>query len=462
MPGMRSVGMAVVALAASLLTLPPGGPIRIEAKDATRPAAKAPPDKAFQKAKKEYQVKARNKKPAERIAALKLLEDFPTGDAADLVYVTLLDDKSQEVRQAAVNFLAALRDNSDVTEKVVARMTSTSRKDGMDIRAAGALEAFGSTEDEALQELIVKYLDDFLGTPQGNQALLHALIDEQAAKGEAEAVLRMLMLFARARFFDQNFGYRRCLVQGLMEVRHQDGLTNLIDLLPHLKGLVQFDVVSHLIAATGQNFGDDAVKWKAWWAANRGLKQTPDKSPPPPIGNYGNFGDYYGIPICAKRVVFVLDTSLSMRGARIDAAKTELIRAIKELHKEVFFDVIAFDNTPRVWRPELVPADDRMKQMAVSAVLEQPLKFKTASYDALEAAFGLNPEAIYFLSDGAPFGGKIDDPSEIIAAVSAANRLRRISIHSIGIDTGDPKTSVFGKFMKGLAEANWGVFKQVN
>ncbi|MGE5195014.1 MAG: VWA domain-containing protein [Deltaproteobacteria bacterium] len=462
MPRVRSIGAVLLALAAPLLAVPLAAPTRSEAKDASRPAAKAPPDKAFQKVKREYQVKARNKKPAERIAALKLLEDFPTGDAADLVYVTLLDDKTDEVRRAAIDFLAALRDKSDVTDKVLARMTTTSHKDGMDIRAVGALEAFSVTEDEALQEQIVKYLDGVLGTPQGNQALLHGMIDERAAKGEAEEVLRMLMLFTRAQFFDQNFGYRRCLVQGLMQVRHQDGLTHLIDLLPRLKGLVQFDVVSHLVTSTGQNFGDDAAKWRAWWAENRGLKKAPDKSPPPPVGNYGNFGEYYGIPICAKRVVFVLDTSLSMRGARIEAAKTQLIRAINELHKEVFFDVIAFDNTPRVWRPELVPADDVMKRMAVSAVLEQPLKFKTASYDALEAAFGLDPEAIYFLSDGAPFGGKIDDPNEIIATVSAVNRVRRISIHSIGIDTGNPRTSVFGKFMKGLAEANWGVFKAVN
>jgi hypothetical protein len=45
------------------------------------------------------------------------------------------------------------------------------------------------------------------------------MIDERAARGEPEEVLRMLMLFARAQFFDQNFGYRRCLVQGLMQVK---------------------------------------------------------------------------------------------------------------------------------------------------------------------------------------------------------------------------------------------------
>jgi uncharacterized protein YegL len=234
----------------------------------------------------------------------------------------------------------------------------------------------------------------------------------------------------------------------------------LINLLPRFKGLVQFDVVSHLAAATGQNFGDDAAKWKAWWAENQNRKEPLEKPKNPPVGNYGDFGEYYGIPICAKRVVFVLDTSLSMRGAKIDAAKTELIRAIKELPKEVFFDVIAFDNTVRVWRPELVLATEQTKQMAVNVVLEQPLKFKTASYDALEAAFGLNPEAIYFLSDGAPFGGKIDDPKTIISTISEVNRVRRVSIHAIGVATN--LSAILEQFMKGLAEANWGIYKPVN
>jgi uncharacterized protein YegL len=288
------------------------------------------------------------------------------------------------------------------------------------------------------------------------------MIDQQAPRGNPEEVLRMLTLFTRAQFFDQNFGFRRCLVQGLTQVKDREAITHLIDLLPKFKGLVQFDVVSHLIASTGQDFADDAAKWKAWWAANRGLKQLPEKPTNPPSGNYGNFGEYYGIPICAKRVVFVLDTSLSMRGAKIAAAKTELIRVIKELPKEVFFDVIAFDGTVRVWRPELMAATEAFKHLAINAVLEQPLGAKTCSYDALEAAFELEPEAIYFLSDGAPFGGKIEDPREIISTIARENRVRRVSVHSIGIATTDDKADVFGKFMKGLAEVNWGIYKPVN
>jgi hypothetical protein len=433
-----------------------------QAKDGSRAtAAKTGSDKAFKAAKKEYQQRIHNKKPSDRIAALKLLADFPTGDAADLVYVSLLDDRAVEVRDAAVEFLAALRDRSDVTEKLLQRMATATRKDGMDIRAIGALRALGGTEDEALQFRLIGYLNEFLGTPQADQQLLHGMIDEQAPQGEADA-MRMLMLFTRTDFFDRHFGLRRCVVQGLTQVKDRDAITHLINLLPRFKGLIQFDVVSHLIVSTGENFGDDAGKWKTWWTEKQSQTRPVDKSKIPPIGSYVKFGEYYGIPICAKRVVFVLDTSGSMRGGKLEAAQTELIRVIRELPKEVHFSIVAFDNSVRVWQRELVQATEQMKHIAVNVVLEQQARADTASYDALEAAFDLDPEAIYFLSDGAPRGGKIDDPVQIVSTISGFNRVRRISIHSIGIDTNTPAAAGFARFMQTLAEANWGVYKAVN
>ncbi|HLJ11174.1 MAG TPA: VWA domain-containing protein, partial [Planctomycetaceae bacterium] len=398
----------------------------------------------------------------ERVNALKLLENFPTADAADLVYVTLLDDRADEVRHAAVGFLTSLRDRNDVTDKVLQRLTSSTRKDKMDIRAVGALKALAGSEEDDLQNRILRYLDEILGSPQADQFLLHAMIDEQAEKGDAEDSLRMLMLFTRSQYFEKNFGFRRCVVQGLMQVKDLDAITHLINLLPRFKGLVQFDVVNHLIATTGQNFGDDAGKWTVWWAQNRGQLQQLDKSKMPPVGNYGKFGEYYGIPICAKRIVFVLDTSGSMRGAKLDAAKAELIRAVKELPKEVHFSLVIFNGVVRVWQRELVAATESMKQIAVNVVLEQEARSNTASYDALEAAFDLNPEAIYFLSDGAPRGGKIESPPEIVSTISGVNRVRRVSIHSIGIDTSVPGAAIFARFMKSLADVNWGVYHPVN
>ena len=436
---------------------------RVDAKEPAKPAGKVPVDKAFQKVKREFQQKVHHKKPAERIAALKLLEDYPTGDAADLVYVSLLDDHDEVVREAAIDFLKGWRDREDVAARLLARMTAATRKDPMDIRVLGGLRALAGSENENLQREILQYLDEFLGSPHADQFLLHAMIDEESPRGDAEDVLRMLVLFTRAQLFDRHFGYRRCVLQGIMQVKSRTAITHLINLLPRLKGLVQYDVVAHLVAATGQNFADDAAKWKAWWAENQNATQRPDRSKFPPIGEYGKFGEYYGIPICAKRVVFVLDTSGSMRGGKIEAAKVELIRAVKELPREVAFSIIFFNSTLRIWQRELVPASESMKQIAVTLTLEQEARNNTASYDALEAAFDLEPEAIYFLSDGAPQGGKIDNPAEIIATVAAVNRVRRISIHSIGIDTrADTSVNPFARFMKALAEANWGEYRAVD
>ncbi len=433
------------------------------AKDPAKPAAAKPAnDKVFQKVKKDYQQRIRNKRPTERIAALKLLSDFPSGESADLVYVTLLDDKEEEVRDAAVAFLKAWRDREDVAARLLKRMTAETRKEPMDIRALGGLRALAGTEENELQFEVLKYLDEFLGTPQANQYLLHEMIDTQAPKGDAEDVLRMLMLCTRAQFFDRHFGYRRCLVQGIVQVKSRNAITHLINLLAKLDGLIQYDVVSHLIASTGENFGGDAAKWKAWWVQNQGLTKVADKKISPMEG-YGQFGQYYGIPICAKRVVFVLDTSGSMRGGKLEAAKVELIRAVRELNKEVFFNIVIFNSSVKVWQSELVPASESMKHIAETVVIDQVARSNTASYDALEAAFGLDPEAIYFLSDGAPQGGKIDDPGEIIATISGINRVRRVSIHSIGIDTkADTSVNPFARFMKTLAQANWGQYHAVD
>src|SRR6185369_13936281 len=117
--------------------------IRVHAADPVRPAAKSNSDKASDKAfkavKKDFQQKAHSRKPADRAGALKLLADFPTGESAELVYVTLLDDSAAEVRKAAIEYLAAQRDNREVTDKLVQRMTTATRKGGLDVRALGSL-----------------------------------------------------------------------------------------------------------------------------------------------------------------------------------------------------------------------------------------------------------------------------------------------------------------------------------
>jgi Ca-activated chloride channel family protein len=159
--------------------------------------------------------------------------------------------------------------------------------------------------------------------------------------------------------------------------------------------------------------------------------------------------------------VFVLDTSGSMTGGRLEAAKRELISAINGLGDRVQFGLVVFNTKVGAWQKQLAPADARSKQAAAGFINRLPAQGTTASYDALELAFQFDAEAIYFLTDGVPNGGKVDGPEEIINLISRGNSTRRESIYTIGIGVG-PEGSPFEWFLKTLAERNYGAFRRVD
>src|SRR4029078_6052844 len=96
----------------------------------------------------------------------------------------------------------------------------------------------------------------------------------------------------------------------------------LLCVLRRTGALFESDVVGYLKMVPNQNFRDDAEGWLEWWQENRRKFEFPEKLDEEfdlPLTNSVRL--YYGIPICAKRVLFVLDTSGSMAGPPIDAAK---------------------------------------------------------------------------------------------------------------------------------------------
>ena len=122
---------------------------------------------------------------------------------------------------------------------------------------------------------------------------------------------------------------------------------------------------------------------------------------------------------------------------------------------------MVFNSSVSTWQRQLVAATEGSKKAAIHYVNSQGTHFFTASYDALEAALQFDTEAIYFLSDGAPYGGKIAAPVDIVAAITAANRTRRISIYTIGVGAGIPGGPL-DLFLKTLAEKNLGLYRRVD
>ena len=237
----------------------------------------------------------------------------------------------------------------------------------------------------------------------------------------------------------------------------------LVALLPKIDGEVRGDVVRYLEEISHERFDCDAKAWQAWWknhsagfkfpedtAARRGQVAVPQGG-----------RSYYGLPLYARRVVFVIDVSGSMAGPRLAMAQRELTNVVAGLPEDASLGLVAFSTQVLPWRKELAVATKANKQDAYRFINRLWAKGRTATYDALDVAFHYDAEAIYLLSDGSPNHGKIVIPAGIITAISGANRGRRVSIYTIGIAPGAAE-GANEQFMKILAEQNFGLYKRVD
>ena len=95
---------------------------------------------------------------------------------------------------------------------------------------------------------------------------------------------------------------------------------------------------------------------------------------------------------------------------------------------------------------------------ASQIIADRALKLGTVSNAALNVAFELDPEAIYFVSDGEPTDGQ---PAQIVNYVTQFNRTRRVSIHTVGVVTIRNGGAGLTSFMEPLADRNYGKFRLV-
>jgi hypothetical protein len=422
----------------------------------------------FKAAKSSIQQQLRDRKRENRLAAVKKLETLPTVDAAKLLLFQGLGSNDEEVRRASFDALATIATDKEVGDflrtTVVKQWKGKPKPEtfaGLAILLASDLPELNEDAREVLKQAAQR-------REQGRLILI-TLADE-LAKGRGDNVYRALGELAGLPLFEDDFAFRRATVQALTKVRSKLAISRMIELLATLKGEVRADIVRYLTDTSGQQLGADAAAWSEWWKneaekfefppevkepAERGV--LAQARPPQPAAG----PSYYGLPLSGARIVFVIDTSGSMNGPRIMAAKRELKRAIEELPSDVAFNVIAFSDRPYPWQSKLMPASGEFKQNAQYFIELLKLAPRTASYDALEAALSFDTEVIYFLTDGQPFGGKIQNPAEIVRTITRLNQYRRITINSLGIGVG-PSGNAFDAFLSTLADQNWGDYERVD
>lgn len=280
--------------------------------------------------------------------------------------------------------------------------------------------------------------------------------------------LPVIVRLTKTPEFAQSYGLRIGLVDAVADVPNAAAIDFLIDVVSRYEGQLRVRAAQHLARLTGEKFGGHANQWADWWQKHRDDFQPPAKTPAVVDDSADEIAriewpeaisEFCGVPIYAKRVVFVIDHSSSMATrvegvTRLQESAYQLKKAIDRLDRYTYFNVITHNGNVQTFQPELVPADDDHKQAARAFISSKPAKGATATYDALRAGLLSDPnlEAMYYLSDGEPSKGPTGP--QLLNAITAQNAIQRTSIFTLGIDSNEQHR----KFLNDLAHRNGGQF----
>lgn len=413
----------------------------------------------FKAAKSALQAQLRKRDDATRIAALEELKKYPTVEAAKLVLGALNQRQSAEVQEAAFSTLLAYKDNEDVGKLLLTTLQKGGRRTATFDVTPLLMKVVLSSDNPTVEKKLLTWLDATASAGGGSLPIME-LADALGETNRPDDIARVMKLTKLAAF-GREFGVRRAISQAIMRATCREGVAAAIQLIELERGEIAADLGQYLADATGQKHGADAKAWKDWWAQNEDTFKFPANFARSARGAAApgqQASSYYGLTISAQRVLFVLDTSGSMEGARLEAAKRELTQAINALPEQTSFSIVVFNSVLAVWQQQLVEANAAMKESATRFVNAQPPRGGTGTLGALTASLVFDVEALYLLTDGMPNDSK---PIDILTRVAELNRGRRLSLYTIGVGVG-PAGGPFDQFLSTLAKNNWGLYVRVD
>lgn len=143
--------------------------------------------------------------------------------------------------------------------------------------------------------------------------------------------------------------------------------------------------------------------------------------------------------VMPKDVTFVVDTSGSMAGGKIEQTRKALEYCVKTLHEGDRFNVIRFSTDVEPFRPSLAEVNATNREAALGFIRGMDARGGTAINDALTAALEMNydgkrPAIVLFLTDGRPTVGETTAET-ILANVSKGNKAKvRVFVFGVGED----------------------------
>jgi len=260
----------------------------------------------------------------------------------------------------------------------------------------------------------------------------------------------------------------------------------LIKLLQTPSGRMKHEINECLKTLTRADRHGDYAAWTAWWEKNDNevlggtyvppASETADRQMAPVTM-------FYGIPVHSTKIVFIIDTSLSMKqpsdwkpeitekddkldGERgIDVARYELRRIIKGLPDGASYDIIAMYGRLSLLSERWVRSGAGTRRTALKFVDALEIKVGTDVHGALMRALDFSGgtwntppredsiDSVFILSDGIPSVG-LTDRSQLADRILDAARFKRIAITTIVIEG----TKDSQEIMKRIATGTGGGF----
>lgn len=395
-------------------------------------------------------------------------------NAVDVVYRTLIAP-SESVRFREINRLS--KDPQRLTQHLDA-VTEALLKHGKECTEERPPEASSVALCHLLGELETKASELALQTLlQSEYPEIAMLAVGQIGRKKYTDSIPLLNELVDRLEYREDYAYRFQVIRALIEMGHADASEILLRLRSDLDGQLRYHVDTYLEARSVDDFSGDQNRFKRFTDKLR--EPEVNESNAKLVTASGFFSadsdkpeslermrlkpqQYYGIDIHAKRILFILDHSGSMKDPwygmpRLDRAKGELIKAIRALSGDAEFGIVAFHTRVHQWNDGLVEATEANKDLAIEFVRSLGFGDRTNTYAALRSAldYDADLEAVYLLTDGKPTIGEIVAHQLILADILHRNRFRHLNLNTIGLAV-DGFTR---EFLMRLAEDSGGEFR---
>lgn len=371
----------------------------------------------------------------------------------------------------------------------VAAMVDRDRSDGIDALLklvkerdpalrSRAVEALGRVDDEQARAALRDFAEKEKDVSVRLAALdaLGVLADEPTVELCTTTLLR-----------DSDWRIRAAAMETLVRIPRKNAVPALIQSVAVEVGRLVDDAEKSLRALTGMTFNGDANLWKDWWQQNKesfeiGQVDEPGVASAEPSSKEWKDApggvSFYGIQTRSNRILFVIDRSGSMlepvgkadtgpgSQKKIDVAKAQLKAAIAGLEDGDNFNIVSYSADVERWQKRMLTMSKKV-QSKVTRYIDKDLQanggtnihdalaeaFRLAGIGAMDRAYESNVDTIFFLTDGQPSVGEVQDPVEILRRVKEWNRLARIVVHTVGVGIDHDAA-----FLRRLAEENGGQY----